>query len=327
VVARPVGYLYARTDGSGGFYQKTSGTGNTGWSAIGGSDPTLGGSLGGTASAATVLALDGTAGVVPGPSGSDLTIRAALGKAAYLQAKGGGGPSLSLEANGSVALQASSGAGTVAAAANQNLYLYANESGGAGTGSVVVGDTGIKFSSNGDARLYRSGTKTATFDDGAGGAATFAITGALTTTGKVSCVAASFRAWLAASQTITTGTTTTLAGWTEKYDNGSAFNASTGEFTAPVTGYYSFTGTADFLSASTLPTLFIYNSTTSKELARAQGSTTADTTGLVTGENLCTAGDVIVFRVSHNKGSNNDVYGQAGEHTYTTFCGHLIAGQ
>ncbi|HEX8894483.1 MAG TPA: hypothetical protein VF783_14225 [Terriglobales bacterium] len=52
------------------------------------------------------------------------------------------------------------------------------------------------------------------------------------------------------AQSLTSGTAATITGWTKTYDRVNAnFNASTGVFTAPATGYYQVSGMLTFASA------------------------------------------------------------------------------
>lgn len=63
-----------------------------------------------------------------------------------------------------------------------------------------------------DTRFYRSATKTVTFDDGAGGAATLAVTGALTTSGNIATNAIVYNSTLTPlSGTVSIGSTAVIA--------------------------------------------------------------------------------------------------------------------
>lgn len=124
--------------------------GKAGGSGGGSSDPALGGDLSGTASAASVVNLTGTVGVVNGATGSPLTIQASSGNNLALRANAGSGAQIDLnnesgsitltpsgsgeiKANGRITFQPSLGAiSHIVGPSDHGLVLYG------GTGQEVV---------------------------------------------------------------------------------------------------------------------------------------------------------------------------------------------
>lgn len=74
-------------------------------------------------------------------------------------------------------------------------------------------------------------------------ASTYTLT-APARTGSLAVDGPAFRAYLAANQTITSGSATKIAFDTEDYDTASCFNTSTSRFTPNVAGYYLFSVTS-----------------------------------------------------------------------------------
>lgn len=125
-------------------------------------------------------------------------------------------------------------------------------------------------------------------------------------------------AYLTADQTLSDATETTLAGWTEAYDTLGAFNATTGVFTAPANGLYSFSWSAELVvDAGNATEAFRTVLTDGSGGDRAYGVGWNNTTSV---SNLysvgaamlsLTMGSPVLFRALHSTGANRDVKGGA----------------
>lgn len=135
---------------------------------------------------------------------------------------------------------------------------------------------------------------------------------------------ARFFGYLTADQTITDATETKLTGWTERYDGGSNFNATTGVYTVPVAGLYRISYQAALLTNSGNPTEFfqarIANSADINTWNR--GSSCHMATAI--NEYLVSVGstlrhlqlsDEVCLWVRHRTGVDRDITGGADQYT------------
>lgn len=113
------------------------------------------------------------------------------------------------------------------------------------------------------------------------------------------------------AQSIASGSNVAVTGWTTGFDANSNFNASTGTFTAPTTGYYVVTaqlawGTMAGAGAGGLlkATVFVNGSATSLQGFAAMSSTTQQNNVVqVSGIVSASAGQTIVLNAVQNSGS------------------------
>lgn len=125
-------------------------------------------------------------------------------------------------------------------------------------------------------------------------------------------------AYLTADQTLSDATETTLVGWTEAYDTLGAFNATTGVFTAPADGLYSFSWSAELaVDAGNATEAFRTVLTDGAGGDRTYGVGWNNATSV---SNLysvgaamlsLTMGSSVLFRALHSTGANRDVKGGA----------------
>ena len=127
-------------------------------------------------------------------------------------------------------------------------------------------------------------------------------------------------------QSIANATETTVTNWIKKDDNFNAFNATTGVFTAPKKGAYTFTFHWLFSATMTIRTL--------GHVAHYQsdGSTLIDDSvafgfvangenfGIITATYNLEQGEIVKPRIYHNEGVNKTLYSASG--IYTTFSVH-----
>lgn len=152
-----------------------------------GGDPTLGGDLSGTASAATVTRITGTAGVVNGPAASDLTFTADTSAGLLFTANNLAGSSLRLNSSGAVNLLSTDGQGvTLGTAEGASFVVYGGANGGI---AAQTAGTGV-----------------------------FAVTGAVTATGTVSGLTESCGLTLSGNQALVAATPADVLWTTEEHD-------------------------------------------------------------------------------------------------------------
>lgn len=123
-------------------------------------------------------------------------------------------------------------------------------------------------------------------------------------------------AYLTSDQTISDATETTLTGWTEAYDTLSAFNASTGVFTAPAAGLYSFAWAAELAvnagnATESFRTLLTDGSGGDRAYGAGWNNQTSTSNLYSPGAAMLSLalGDVVLFRVHHSTGTARDVKG------------------
>lgn len=111
-------------------------------------------------------------------------------------------------------------------------------------------------------------------------------------------------------QSIPSGTNTTVTTWTKVYDRVNAnFNASTGVFTAPVTGYYLVSAHLTFASAAGVAGTVVNVSVNVNGTIVATGQTAVNNTGTstmsaqVSAIVLATSGQTIVIQAGQTSGS------------------------
>ena len=118
------------------------------------------------------------------------------------------------------------------------------------------------------------------------------------------------------AQSIPSGTTTSVTGWTKQYDSHSAFNAATGAYTCPVSGKYLVTGNFMYASASiTANTQYEFDifqtGSQTKVLTNATFPTAAGNTFLSLPVSLqidCIAGDILQTQTYQNSGGARALY-------------------
>lgn len=111
-------------------------------------------------------------------------------------------------------------------------------------------------------------------------------------------------------QSIPSGANTTVTNWTKVYDRVNAnFNASTGVFTAPSTGYYQVSAQLTYASAAGVAGTVVQAIVNVNGAAVATGQTAINNTGTsimaasVSAVVLVTAGQTIVLQAQQNSGS------------------------
>lgn len=120
----------------------------------------------------------------------------------------------------------------------------------------------------------------------------------------------------ASSQSFTTAVQATLATWdTASYDSHSAFNATTGTYTAPVAGFYNISGSLAFASSATgyRYAAVLKNGAASFYSAFISGVTGDVTNVPFSGGTYLNAGDTIVVQGFQNSGGNLGTSTTAGQ--------------
>jgi hypothetical protein len=115
-------------------------------------------------------------------------------------------------------------------------------------------------------------------------------------------------------QAITTATTTTITHWTAFYDNlGVNFNATTGIFTAPVTGYYFITAgvlfgsTAGVVGADTILTVNNNGTTIATGVGAEEATTASNHTAYVSAVVSMAAGTTLAIQVQQTSGATRSL--------------------
>lgn len=196
----------------------------------------------------------------------------------------------SLIGNVSSSTQAPGVVGLPSCASNTNALIYTN-------GAGFTCNTNINASTLGGQTFASPGTI------GSG----VASTGAFTTLNASGNDALFYQN--SSSQSIPSGTNTTVTTWTKIYDRVNAnFNASTGVFTAPATGYYLVTSQLTFSSAAGVAGTTVGVSVNVNGAIVATGQTAINNTGTsvmpatVSAVVLATSGQAIVIQASQNSG-------------------------
>ena len=112
------------------------------------------------------------------------------------------------------------------------------------------------------------------------------------------------RAYKSSGSHITTGTDLTVASWTStEYDTNSAFNLTTGTFTAPFAGTYHFSGTVAFGANATGSRVgYVAVNGTKKIISNVYASFADSAIMVVTGTLQLNASDAVTMRAFQNSG-------------------------
>ena len=159
------------------------------------------------------------------------------------------------------------------------------------------------------------------------------INGSLDVTGIVTKpLQPSFNAWLTSSTYLVLAATAyTMKPWTERFDIGSNFNATTGIFTAPIAGCYQFSANVEFRTLLTTATYYWGRINISggsngalKLIDTRQFTTTVNyrscTLSILAYMNVGATALVDVYQAA---GTGNTTYITGTNPTYTSFTGFL----
>ncbi len=135
-------------------------------------------------------------------------------------------------------------------------------------------------------------------------------------TGAVPIVPSVFSAGLSGTQTIGTSTTDVILFDAVNTDTASAYNASTGEWTAPTTSYYNISVVITSLSSDlvNLPVITLLRAAT--PVKNGSPIATNTTAALISGNFHATAGDVFTVTCQNTSGTNSVVLQPGQQSTY-----------
>lgn len=124
------------------------------------------------------------------------------------------------------------------------------------------------------------------------------------------------------AQSISSGSSTTVTGWTKDYDSCNAFNASTGLYTAPVSGKYAIKSHLILASASITTTNYfisiIKNGSIVSTNVQWVSSTYTGVKGLIIADSLSLlAGDTVGIQIFQGSGGSRSLSSNAQDNTFS----------